>query len=132
MLNEERVKLMTKLAAYESKEAGMNDIKISSYFQKDYTSFHVLSTLIWITIGYVLLAGAIGVAFMEKILQNLNVKMFILIAGGAVIGYVVLLLVYGIIAYYIARTRYNKARRSVKGYNLNLLRLNKMYEKEKK
>ena len=39
MLNEERVKLMVQLASYEQKE-GKEDFKVSSYYKKDYVSFH--------------------------------------------------------------------------------------------
>lgn len=39
MLNESKVKLMTRMAMYESKQ-GEEDFKISSYYKKDYRSFH--------------------------------------------------------------------------------------------
>ena len=39
MLNERRVKHMVKLASYESKR-GKEDMKINSYFKKDYVSFN--------------------------------------------------------------------------------------------
>ena len=35
MLNESKVKLMTRMAMYESKQ-GEEDFKISSYYKKDY------------------------------------------------------------------------------------------------
>lgn len=41
MLNESKVKLMTRMAMYESKQ-GEEDFKISSYYKKDYRSFHTL------------------------------------------------------------------------------------------
>ena len=48
MLNEKRVKHMVKLASYEEK-GGTEEIKISSYFRKDYVSFNVLVSLLWVT-----------------------------------------------------------------------------------
>ena len=56
MLNEERVKLMVQLASYEQKE-GKEDFKVSSYYKKDYVSFHRLATMIWTTIGYWIASG---------------------------------------------------------------------------
>ena len=53
MLNEDKVKLMTRMAMYESKE-GAEDFKISSYYRKDYSSFHTIVTIIWVTIGYMI------------------------------------------------------------------------------
>ena len=46
MLNESKVKLMTRMAMYESKQ-GEEDFKISSYYKKDYRSFHTIATIIW-------------------------------------------------------------------------------------
>ena len=40
MLDERKVKLMTKLALYEE-TYGKEDFKISSYYRKDYASLHV-------------------------------------------------------------------------------------------
>ena len=47
MLNESKVKLMTRMAMYESKQ-GEEDFKISSYYKKDYRSFHTIATIIWV------------------------------------------------------------------------------------
>ena len=51
MLDEERVKLMTRLALYEQTK-GQEDFKISAYYRKDYASLHVICSLISVTIGY--------------------------------------------------------------------------------
>ena len=80
MLNEERVKLMVQLASYEQKE-GKEDFKVSSYYKKDYVSFHRLATMIWTTIGYAMVAGLIGIAYMDQVLEELTlVKAIILVA----------------------------------------------------
>ena len=71
MLNEDKVKLMTRMAMYESKE-GAEDFKISSYYRKDYSSFHTIITIILVTIGYMIAVGVGAVAFMDVILENLN------------------------------------------------------------
>lgn len=130
MLNEERVRLMTRLAAYESKE-GKEDIEISGYYRKDYTSRNTLAALIWVTVGYVIALAIGGIAFMDVLIGNVNMTFFIILAGGVVIGYIVVLFVYGIIAHETAARKHNEARQRMKKYNRDLLRLNKMYEKEK-
>ena len=56
MLNESKVKLMTRMAMYESKQ-GEEDFKISSYYKKDYRSFHTIATIIWVTVGYAVAVG---------------------------------------------------------------------------
>ena len=51
MLNEERVKHMVKLALFETKN-GNEELKASSYYKKDYVSFHVLWSLILMSIAF--------------------------------------------------------------------------------
>lgn len=129
MLNEERVKLMTRMASYESKE-GEEDLKISAYYRKDYVSIHVIWTVIWSTIGYII-AGAIAVmAFWEKLLANMNTKNFVLLAVIAIVAYLIVLIISGMVTNKICKEKHNRARQRVKKFNHDLLVLKKMYEKE--
>ena len=41
MLDEKKVKLMTRMALYEEQQ-GREDLKVSAYYRKDYTSLHTL------------------------------------------------------------------------------------------
>ena len=50
MLDEQKIKLMTKLAFYE-KTQGKEDFKISEYYLNDYTSLHVICSILWVTVG---------------------------------------------------------------------------------
>ena len=52
MLDERKVKLMTKLALYEE-TYGIEDFKISSYYRKDYASLHVIYAFLSVSVGYV-------------------------------------------------------------------------------
>lgn len=61
MLDEKRVKLMTKLALYEETQ-GKDDFKVSEYYRKDYVGMHMICTFLWVTIGYVCLAGLLALA----------------------------------------------------------------------
>ena len=129
MINETRVKLMTKLALYESKQ-GKQDFKISEYHAKDYKSINRLYTCLWITFGYILALGLAGVASFTWITQNLSLQFILTILGVAGGGYVLLLLIYIVIATDFYQRKYTKARKNVKKYNHDLIRLKKMYEKE--
>lgn len=131
MLNEERVKLMTRMAAYEQKQ-GQKDFKISAYFRKDYASWNMIWTLIWVTIGYIILLVFFGIIFAEKIMEHLSLRGMIVIAGGIIIGYLLLMVCYGIISSQLYKRRHDQARERVKRYNRDLNLLNKMYKKEKR
>ena len=67
MLDERKVKLMTRLAFYEQTQ-GKEDFKISAYYRKDYTSLHMLCSFIWVTIGYVLVVGLAVLAGLDSLL----------------------------------------------------------------
>lgn len=129
MLNEKRVRLMTRMAMYETKE-GKEDFKISAYYQKDYASLNTWITAIWSTIGYIVLVGLICLVYLDEILKSMSMARMIIIAGMIVGGYFMTLLVSGIIAHTICRKRHIEARKRVKKFNHDLIYLDKMYEKE--
>ncbi len=130
MLDKNRVRLMTKMAAYE-KSLAVEDFKISSYYKKDYASMNTLITAIWVTIGYALIVGVVGVCNLDALLKDLTVtKLFIM--GGAVVGaYLVILIIYCVCAGSFYKTRHNKAKQRMKKYYRDLSRLGKLYMKEK-
>ena len=51
MLNEERIKLMTKMASYEANE-GKRNVAIGSYFRGDYISLQVIKSIVSATIAF--------------------------------------------------------------------------------
>ena len=130
MLNEERVKLMTKIAIYENKY-GKDDLTISSYYRKDYTSFQVICTILRVTIGYFLLVGLAVLANIELLLETLSVQILIIMGIAIVTGYLLIIIIYGVLAHDIYKNKHHKARHRVKKFNRDLTHLKKMYEKEK-
>ena len=56
MISEQRVKLMTRLAAYEQKEGKKNE-EIGSYFRGDYISFQILKSVIGATMAFILIVA---------------------------------------------------------------------------
>lgn len=129
MLNEKRVKHMVKLASYEEK-GGTEEIKISSYFRKDYVSFNVLVSLLWVTLGYLSLVALICFAIMEKFVENMSFTNMVLLIVTIVAGYLFTLLGYGAGALRFYKKKHQKASHGVKKYIRDLEVLEKMYERE--
>lgn len=71
MLDERKVKLMTKLALYEE-TYGKEDFKISSYYRKDYASLHVIYAFLSVSVGYVCLVALLLLAGVEDIMSNIE------------------------------------------------------------
>ena len=129
MLNEKRVKHMVKLASYET-NGGTQEMKISSYFRKDYVSFNVLASLLWVTLGYLSLVALIFFSMMKDLVVNMSFKDGLLLVIIVVVVYVLLVLVYGVGAVRFYKKKHQKAKHNVKKYIRDLEILEKMYERE--
>lgn len=130
MLDKEKVRLMTELAFYEQNE-GKEDFKINEYYRKDYAGFHTLCSVLWVTFGYICLIGLIAIAGMDFILANISQSMIIMMAAVIIIGYLVVVIIYTLVANHVFDRKHREARQRMKIFNHNLTRLLKMYDKEK-
>ena len=120
---------MTKMAIYE-KEYAEEDLKICSYYKKDYSSLNTWITIIWITVGYALVAGLFLMFNAETILEGITFIKLILIAAIAAGGYLALVIAYAIGASRFYKKKHVRAKQRVKKYYRDLSRLEKMYKKE--
>lgn len=131
MLNEEKVRIMTRLAAYEKGE-GKGYLPISKYYRTDYIGLALIKNFFLVSIGYVVLVGMIALYFLEDLLENIHKMDLIKLGGKVVIGYIVLLIVYSVLVYVIQTVRYSRAKKSIKNYYMQLGRLTKIYAQEEK
>lgn len=131
MLDERKVKLMTKLALYEETQ-GKEDFKISEYYRKDYVGMHVFSSIIWVTIGYACVAFLIVLSGLEALMDSMSNSLMLMILMIFVVGYVGTVVIFSIISSHIYNQKHKDARMRVKKYNHNLTRLLRWYEREKK
>ena len=127
MLDERKVKLMTKMALYEQKE-GKEDFKVSA----DYASVHTIYSILWMTVGYILLIVLIGFAAMDSLTANMTLSVIVLLTGSIIIGYFLVVFIGGVASHQFYNNKHQEARSRVKKYNHHLIRLLKMYEKEKR
>ena len=129
MLNESRIKLMTKMAVYEEHE-GKKSMSIGTYFRGDYIGKEVIKSIIYATIAYVIVI-AVYVCYDFEILAQEIYNMDLIQFGTKMLkDYLKLAVGYAIITYVFYAMRYQKARRSLRSYYNNLRRLNSMYRKE--
>ncbi len=130
MLSQERIKLMTKMAAYEENE-GKKYMSIGSYFRSDYMGMQVIRSVISGTLAFFLLAGLYIYYHFETMMQDIY-KMDLLLLGRRVLFYyIVFIAAYGVITYVIYSFRYSRAKRSLKHYYYHLKQLAAIYDIEK-
>ena len=122
MINEEKVKIMTKLAMYEQGK-GRKYLPVSRYYRSDYIGLALIKNFFLVTIGYVLIVAAVAVYFGEY-LVTLGIYL--------IVGYVIVLAAYSILTYIQYSVKYYQAKKSVREYYSQLTELNKIYAREEK
>ena len=129
MLDERKVKLMTRMALYEEQQ-GREDLKVSAYYRKDYTSLHTLATILWVTAGYVCLTGLVGIGLYEKLMETMTIGIMLIIAIVVIALYLVVVIAYAVCSYTMYDKQHKEARARVKLYNHDLARLLNIYKKK--
>ncbi len=125
MVDQERVRLMIRLARYEKGE-GVEDFRIRKYYRSDYTALQLIKTWILTTLGYGLLLGLIIAGNVEFLLDNIDSMNLRVLFSWILIGYIVLIGAYFAAVYISSVIRYNRAKRNVKEYLTALERISRM------
>jgi uncharacterized membrane protein YesL len=129
MLNNEKIRLMTKLAVYESKE-GKEDISLSKYYKTDYVRYQVIKSILSATFGYALILVLIVLYKSEYIIKNAVVLDYKTI-GIYVLGfYIMIAAVYGLASIVGYSMKYDASRKKLGRYFKLLKRLSKIYNEE--
>ncbi|MBR2764587.1 MAG: hypothetical protein IKE03_01210 [Blautia sp.] len=132
MLNEEKIRAMTRLAMYEQGE-GKKYLPVSRYYRSDYIGQALLRTFLSVTAGYALILLVLALYYSEFLMNNIHRMDFLrLLAVYLIIGYAALFVVYIIVTYVIYTVKYFKAKKSVREYYRKLTALDKMYTQERK
>ena len=131
MLNEEKVKIMNKLAMYEQGE-GKKYLPVSKYYRSDYIGLALIKNFFLVTIGYCLALGGLAAYFGDYLLDNVHKMNLVSLGIDIVVGYVVVLVAFSILTYIQYSVKYYRAKKSVKGYYEELTELSKVYGREEK
>ena len=126
MINEEKVKIMTKLAMYEQGK-GRKYLPVSKYYRSDYIGLALIKNFFLVTIGYCLSVAAVAVYFGEYLLENIH-RMNLVTLG----IYLIVLVAYSVLTYIQYSVQYYRAKKSVREYYSQLTELNKIYAREEK
>ncbi len=129
MLNTNKVRLMTKLALYETKE-GKEDIRLSKYYKTDYVRYQVIKSIICATFGYIFLLLLVLTYKAEYLIAN-AVTLDYRTLGIYILGiYVIVAALYGLGSWVGYSIKYDISRKKLSKYYKLLKRLNKVYNDE--
>lgn len=130
MLDEKRIRIMTRLALSEEKH-GKENFNIGKYYKSDYIRYSLLKTILAVTVGYVLILGMIALYHAEYLIAN-AAKLDYRTLGMYILGiYLLILVVYSGITVMISMVKYAKAVRFEKKFGNVLGILHKLYEEAK-
>lgn len=132
MLNEEKVKCMTKAAAYENGPEKKN-IKIDNYFRGDYIGLQMVKSAFAYTAAFCIMTalGMMGQDQMEEILLNVSHASYLEnILKMLIALYICGLVLYEAVIYGYYSVKYQNAKQSVKKFHSCLKRIHKFYETE--
>lgn len=129
MLDENRIRLMSRMASFEANE-GKKYIPIATYFKGDYISFNVIKTALSVTVAYVILMLVYIYYNIENYMADIY-KLDMLAVGKSMLnGYLVVLGVYCVVAFIIYALRYDRAKKNIQEYYQALKKLANLYDEE--
>ena len=131
MLNEERIKLMTKMACYEANE-GKKNVAIGNYFRGDYIGLQVIKSILSATIAFVILFAMFIFYDFEIFMTDIYKMDLFQFAKSVIIDYLIFTGVYALISYGVYTYRYTRAKKRLMMYYNNLKRLAYLYDRENK
>jgi len=129
MLDEKKVKLMTKVAIYEKQEAH-GGLRLGKYFKEDYVKYGCLKTIVVMTLCYWVIVAVYVMTNFDEILNKINELDYFQIVSAMMAGYVGILAIFMIYAFIVYNFKYMRVRKNILVYNKNLHRLLKLYSKE--
>ena len=116
---------------YEQGE-GKKYLPVSRYYRSDYIGLALIKNFFLVTIGYCLILAGIAAYFGEYLVDNIHKMDLVAVGRNAVIGYVVVLVVFSVATYIQYSVKYHKAKKSVKESYQELTQLNQIYSREEK
>lgn len=122
--------MMTKMAIYEKNE-GRKSLKTAKYYKTDFIAFGVLKSLITTTIAYVILVVMVVMCNLEDMLAQANDLDYVAMGKQMCVYYVVMLLVFSIIAGVVSAYRYEQYKKGLKKYSSRLSKLERFYNVQK-
>ena len=131
MLNEERIRSMTKLAIYETNE-GKKIIPLSHYYKSDYVSKSLMKSFVYGTISFGIMFGMWTIYQMDNAKKSMfggNLEEFII---QVILLYLIFMILYLLITYIYASITFSKSKKSIKKYLALLKKVEKMHEREGK
>ncbi len=131
MLNENKVKMMTRMAIYEKNE-GKKMLRTAKFFKGDYVSLAVLKSTIATTFAFIIVVLMVVLCNTESIIRQINSMDYAALGKKIIVYYVLALIVYAVISGIYSAYQYDKTRSGIKKYVMRLNKLERFYNLQRK
>ena len=131
MLNENKVKMMTRMAIYEKNE-GKKMLRTAKFFKGDYVSLAVLKSTIATTFAFIIVVLMVVLCNTESIIRQINSMDYVALGKKIIVYYVLALIVYAVISGIYSAYQYDKTRSGIKKYVMRLNKLERFYNLQRK
>ena len=129
MLNNRKIRLMAKLAVYETKE-GREDISLSKYYKTDYVRYQAIKSMISATVGFLLILVLVLIYKSEYIVRYAVTMDYKTIGAYLLAAYILVIALYGLISLAWYSMKYDTSHKKLARYFKLLKRLQKIYNEE--
>ena len=131
LLNENKIKMMTKMAIYEKNE-GQKMLKTAKYYKSDFVSLVILKTIISVTFAFLVILVLVAVCQADMLIQNFNNFDYAKIGRQIATYYIMMVIVFGIISGAVYAYKYETSRKEMKKFFSRLNKLERFYNGQKK
>lgn len=129
MLSEEKIRLMIRLANYETGQ-GRKDLSRTEYYKGDYIRLQVLKTIVSVTVAVVLMLFLAAFYKAEYLMFHVVSLDYLRIGSVIVLIYLLLIFVFVAITIHISSAQYDESKKRVKIYYDALNDLIHYYDEE--
>ncbi len=129
MLNEEKIKTMSRAAIFEHNHH-QTALYAHGFYKRDYLLYHMLQTLFCVTGAFLTICVTVFLAVVEispELIMKIDAEV-VLISLGMI--YIIILVVYLMISFFVYRARYDREEKEVKKYQGMLKTLDRFYRRE--
>ncbi|MCR4672510.1 MAG: hypothetical protein K5637_04670 [Lachnospiraceae bacterium] len=129
MLNQDKIALMTRAAAYEQHE-GRKDLRSNRFFFGSYVRWNTLKGIVFFTIAYVLIAGVYLLCNTETLFSAFAEMDFRPVFEPIITYYIILVIIYAAICVACYIWKFFSSRDRVRDYYRTLKRIEKCNREE--
>ena len=129
MIRTNKVKIMTRAAAFEQKE-GRKALYINQFFAADYVAYGLIKSAVSLTIAFGMAIAMWVVYHAEELMTEKSVEDLFAMGKNVLLLYGVMLVAYLLVSAAVYGVRYYRAQKRLKGYRTYLRRLAKTYQEE--